>query len=247
MCKAWKHQSCGQALGWIWSTAARAWVPLGHPRVGPSASPGASKGSKGHLFLSSPRHRRSECHAAEKEIPWDVKRRLAKHRAARLPPEPAPRRGAPGARLRRRSPLFTLRRTLLRCRARSWCGDRAGAPPRAFLLRRVAAVVRASSVPTGFGSLTRCGRGSLSPGRRGGDAVPLCLACCWGRSSLPRTRHSLLSRSRALSRSPLAKPGASVCVCVSDPRQAHAVPPFEGAPLVQRGLRSTNTAFIPCC
>lgn len=66
-----------------------------------------------------------------------------------------------------------------------------------------------------------------------------CTAC------FPRTRRLLLSWSCGLSHSPLTKPGASVCISVSDPQQADALPPFEGAPLVQRGSVTQTRLLFP--
>lgn len=44
---------------------------------------------------------------------------------------------------------------------------------------------------------------------------------------------------------PLARPRASVCVPVSDPQQAAALPPSEGAPLVRRGCAAQTGLLFP--
>lgn len=41
------------------------------------------------------------------------------------------------------------------------------------------------------------------------------------------------------------KPRASVCISFSDPQQADALPPFEGAPLVQRGSVAQTHLLFP--
>lgn len=53
------------------------------------------------------------------------------------------------------------------------------------------------------------------------------------------------SHSCGLSHSPLTKPRASVCISVPHPQQADALPPFEGAPLVQRGSVAQTRPLFP--
>lgn len=70
--------------------------------------------------------------------------------------------------------------------------------------------------------------------------------CAWGAAgALNKRLFSSIPVLTPFSLSPLARPRASVCVSVSDPQQADALPPSEGAPLVRRGHAAQMGLLFP--
>lgn len=218
--------------------------------VGPSASPGTSRGSKGHSCRPAhstgvqsatlPRRRSPET-ACSGSAAVSVKKWLVKRRAVILLLEPAPRRAADIPLVRFQPGPAEMQLALGVGTAPVLCRDPAssfqwprcsGHPP----FPPIGAAQRAAVLALGALGVCVCVWGML--------CVCPCLACCWLRSSLPSRRRLLLAPVVFLALLWLS-PGHLSAFLFSAPRPADALPPFEGAPLVRRGSVAQTRLLFP--